>query len=594
MESLVALLACGDESADRPVPVQVKLERDGWKLYRDGKPITIQGAGGSHALNDLAQRGGNSTRVWGIGPDTEQRLDEAHQNGISVAVGIWLEHEREGFDYGDERQVAEQTELVLSAVRKYKNHPAVLVWGVGNEMEGFGAGDNPAIWSHIEKLCQSIKQEDPFHPTMSVIAEIGGQRIPSINKFCPSLDIIGINAYGGAATLPKRYRDAGGNRPYIVTEFGPAGPWEVGRNRFGAVLEPTSNEKAQQYRRTYENLHADQQFCLGSYAFMWGHKQEATATWFGMFLQDGRKTNVVDVMQTLWTGQPPANRCPDIRSLDLVTQKDVVDAGEVLEFRLDAVDPEGDALQVDWQLQREADAYVTGGAYQAPTKSIDDAILESGSQSARIKAPSAAGIYRVYALVDDGSGAVATANLPFKVNQRELKSPGKRVALPYSVYSDSDARSDFVPAVRGGQRDAIEVDLECKRSPRSGNSCIQCRIPDGTPNAGISWRHPAGDDGEQPGGFDFTGANRLTVWAKGIAGGESLVIGIGELGPEHEYFDTLIRSKEITLTTHWKKYWIDFANADLRRVKTAFVCRPRNTDQAVEFFLDDITIETND
>jgi beta-galactosidase/beta-glucuronidase len=165
-----------------------------------------------------------------VGADTRQRLDEALQNGVSVVLGVWLEHERRGFDYADEAQTADQTKRVLAAVRQYKNHPAVLMWGVGNEMEGYDSGDNPAIWSHVEQLCQLIKKEDPNHPTMSVIAEIGGRRIEAINRFCPSLDVIGINAYGGAATLPARYREAGGKRPYIVTEFGPAGPWEAKKN----------------------------------------------------------------------------------------------------------------------------------------------------------------------------------------------------------------------------------------------------------------------------------------------------------------------------------------------------------------------------
>ena len=88
----------------------------------------------------------------------------------------------------------------------------MLVWGIGNEMEGYDKGGNPAIWQHIEDLCQMVKKIDPNHPTMTVIAEIGGDRIAAIHKHCPSLDIIGINSYGGAASLPERYRKAGGKK----------------------------------------------------------------------------------------------------------------------------------------------------------------------------------------------------------------------------------------------------------------------------------------------------------------------------------------------------------------------------------------------
>ena len=175
-------------------PSVVRLERQGdrWQLVRNGEPYHIRGAAGPHSLDLLAQYGGNSTRTWGVGDDTLKRLDEAHRNGISVALGIWIEHEQKGFDFHDEEQVSEQVEKVLSAVRQFKNHPAVLLWGIGNEMEGYQAGDSPAVWSHIEQLCQLVKLEDPNHPVMSVIAEIGGNRIEAIHGLCPSLDIIGI------------------------------------------------------------------------------------------------------------------------------------------------------------------------------------------------------------------------------------------------------------------------------------------------------------------------------------------------------------------------------------------------------------------
>ena len=149
------------------------------------------------------------------------------------------------------------------------------MWGIGNEMEGYQSGDNPAIWSHVEHLCRLIKQEDPNHPTMTVIAEIGGNRIKAINQFCPSLDIVGINSYGGAASLPQRYRESGGTKPYIVTEFGPTGPWEIGRTEIGAIDEAPSNIKAAKYRSTYESLKSDNRYCLGTYSFLWGNKMEA-------------------------------------------------------------------------------------------------------------------------------------------------------------------------------------------------------------------------------------------------------------------------------------------------------------------------------
>ena len=177
------------------VPVQLKQADNGWQLYRDGKPFYIKGAGGDwHLDEDGGQRklelfkrsGGNSIRTWGVGEETEALLDRAHALGLTVTVGIWLGHERHGFDYTDLDQVAEQKDKVREAVLKFKDHPAVLAWGVGNEMEGYDAGDNAAIWSHVEAVAAMIKRLDPDHPTMTVIAEIGGRKLESIHKLCPS------------------------------------------------------------------------------------------------------------------------------------------------------------------------------------------------------------------------------------------------------------------------------------------------------------------------------------------------------------------------------------------------------------------------
>ena len=61
--------------------------------------------------------------------------------------------------------------------------------------------------------------------------------------------------------------------------------------------------------------------CLGTYAFKWGHKQEATPTWFGMFLPDGRRTPAIDTMTELWSGHRQCRRArrnrTDTRYVDI-------------------------------------------------------------------------------------------------------------------------------------------------------------------------------------------------------------------------------------------------------------------------------------
>ena len=115
------------------VPVELRQTEEGWQLLRDGEPYFIRGAGGDGSLEQLAAAGANSVRTWGA-EGVGELLDEAHALGLTVAVGIWLGHERHGFDYNDPSQVAAQLQAARETVLRYKDHPAVLLWGLGKDL----------------------------------------------------------------------------------------------------------------------------------------------------------------------------------------------------------------------------------------------------------------------------------------------------------------------------------------------------------------------------------------------------------------------------------------------------------------------------
>ncbi len=590
----VVLCAALDHLQAQPVPVTLNQNDDGsWQLLRDGEPYYIHGAGGPGSLETLASLGGNSNRTWGVDDvaETMARLDEAHRNGVSVAFGIWLEHERHGkLDYADDQAVARQVELTLQHVRRFKDHPAILVWGIGNEMEGDGS--NTAIWTHIEHLAQLVKQEDPHHPVMTVIAEIGDDKVQSIHQRCPGIDIIGINSYGGTTSLPDRYRAAGGTKPYIVTEFGPHGPWEVGQDNTGAVREFTSTEKAELYRLSWTALKADSKLCLGSYAFLWGHKQEATATWFGMFLQDERKTAAVDTLTELWSGKPPENLCPRIDEL-LLRGKNEVAPGAEVSISFLASDPEGQKINVDWVLMANAASMVTGGDFQETPPSFPELIQKANEDGATIKAPEDPGLYRVYAYVGDGSGGAAVANVPFRVRSPQEESPqGAETELPMVVYDEPDSSTAFAPSGWMGSTNAISLDDRCKDNPHGGEHCLKFGYSSGGNWGGVVWQNPPDDWGDKPGGFDLSGATKLTFWVRGAEGGEKMKFGFGLLGRDKTYFDTGKKeTDEITLTTEWQQISIDLADLNLARIKTGFYWTLAGQGKPLEFYLDDIVFE---
>lgn len=396
-----------------PSTVKVARTDSGWQLLRNGQPYYIKGVGGTTRMDQLAAAGGNTFRTWGT-ENVGQHLDEAQKLGLMVTVGHWLGHKHH-LNWDDPVKVKEQFERVKADVLKYKDHPAVLFWGLGNEME-VADNDREVVWRAVEELARMCKQLDPNHPTMTVVAEIGGDKIANIKKWAPSIDILGVNSYGGLASLPKRLKEAGWDKPYVVTEFGPLGPWERPKTSWGAALEPTSTEKAALYRSNYENsIKSQSGWCLGSFAFLWGDKQEETPTWFGMFLPSGERTEAVDVMTRFWSGKSPANQAPKIAEFLLSAAQQEVQAGSTISAEIKVSDPDGDRLAIKWEVRREATNKRFAGEGEVRPGVIKGLLEDVTSNSVRFAVPKDPGAYRVYVYVRDGKGNAATANMPFAV-----------------------------------------------------------------------------------------------------------------------------------------------------------------------------------
>ncbi|HYH65097.1 MAG TPA: glycoside hydrolase family 2 TIM barrel-domain containing protein [Urbifossiella sp.] len=575
--------------AASPVGVQLRKSGTGWELVRNGTPFFVRGAGGEGSKDLLARLGGNAVRTWGT-DGLQKKLDDAHRHNLAVAVGLWLAHERHGFDYSDPAQVAKQRESFREVILKYKDHPALLMWGIGNEVEGFEGGGKEAVWAAVNDVARLAKSLDPNHPTMAVVAEIGGKRVPSLHRLCPDIDIVGINTYAGAASVPERYRAAGGTKPYILTEFGPPGPWEVAKTPWGSPVEPTSSEKAIAYRRAYQKAVIDAGgLCLGSFAFLWGHKQETTATWFGMLLPDGTRLGAADALSTFWAGRPPANRCPVIVSLAAVGAAEV-EPGATVRAKLIATDPEGDALTVRWVLQADPRSAGVGGDAEAAPPTFPEAVTTSDALGAEIRAPGG-GAYRLFAYVSDGHGGAAVANVPVFVKGPPAKSPaGAPAKLPLVVYDEAGRKgAPYVASGYMGATKSLKLDERCETRPHGGKTCIRVdyAAPDGW--AGVAWQHPADDWGDKPCGWDLTGAKRLSVWMRGETGDETVTIEFGILGREKRFPDTAKVSRaDVRLSTEWREYTLDVpANADMTRIKTGFVFTLRGAGKPTTFFIDD-------
>ena len=203
-------------------------------------------------LETLKEAGGNSLRTWGE-DDLEPLLDRAHELGLTVTIGIWLGQERQGFNYADAGAVRREVEKARGFFRRYRRHPALLMWGLGNEMEG--SGDNPVIWRTVNEIARVAKSEDPDHPTMTVIAEAGGRKIPQFLSLCPDVDVLGINSYAGLPTLPKRLAEAGHGPTLCHHRVRPAGPLGGPEDGLGCARRTDEHREGQDLPRRILPFH---------------------------------------------------------------------------------------------------------------------------------------------------------------------------------------------------------------------------------------------------------------------------------------------------------------------------------------------------
>lgn len=407
--------------ADGPAKVTVAESNGKFTLMVNGEPFYIRGAGLEFGnIPALAAHYGNSFRTWrtenGERPALEI-LDEAHANGLKVTMGIEVARERHGFDYNDAAAVQAQLEDIRRQVIELKDHPALLIWGIGNELNLHYT--NPAVWDAVNDISKMIHEVDPNHLTTTSLAGISKKEVDFIKERCPDLDILSVQMYGDLPDLPRLVREFGWEGPYMVTEWGATGHWEVPQTSWGAPIEEHSSVKAANYLKRYQGgIEADTLQCLGSYVFLWGNKQERTPTWYGIFLEDGKETESVDVMHYIWNGAWPDNRTPQIERFTLngKTAYENVTLASGKRYRAEAVltDPEADALSYRWEILPESTDLGDGGDYEERPKAVTGLFVSQENGQLEMDTPPP-GAYRLFVYATDGHAHAATANIPFLV-----------------------------------------------------------------------------------------------------------------------------------------------------------------------------------
>ena len=415
------LTACDSKQTAEDRQVYVTYQEGRYVLIRNGAPFYIRGANGTVQLSQLHAIGGNTIRTY----DTlglAQILDDAHSNGLAVIAGLpMIRSYHYNTYYRNDSLVDAQLEAFRQTVRRYRSHPALLMWCVGNELNfTFGPKYNH-FYAALRDVVDMVHEEDPDHPLTTTIQSFGESYVANIKLYVPDIDIISINTFGKIRSLQedlKKYTWFW-DGPYILTEWGVNGHWETDSTLWGTPIEEPSAKKAEFIREIYTNqIQREDQRCLGSLVFYWGSRQEKTDTWYPLITDDGLTSQSVDELRRLWTGTEPANHAPVVEYL-LLDERGARDnimlrSGENYEAEAVYSDPDGDSLSIEWYIYAENWYKPTFDHEKeiVPIKEIKLAVIDN---KVSFNAPDLKGAYRIAVKVFDGQGHFGTANIPFYV-----------------------------------------------------------------------------------------------------------------------------------------------------------------------------------
>jgi len=182
----------------------------------------------------IHQMGANTIRTYGIMNDVSASnvalvramLDAAQANGLYVIMAYYPSHFTPVTDPAF--QATTQTDF-LAAVNAYKDHPAVLMWALGNE-QNIDNAQNVAWYPFLNSVLGLAKQADPNHPVTTVEGECP-QCTPAISYGIGSgvkadasmtnLDLWGITSYRGKSFNGLFSQLASTTtKPILLAEFG--------------------------------------------------------------------------------------------------------------------------------------------------------------------------------------------------------------------------------------------------------------------------------------------------------------------------------------------------------------------------------------
>lgn len=402
------------------------------KRFERFQSFQIRGVCGDSDLASLEGTGVNTVRGYTISTPKVmiEKLDDARRRGLMMVVSEWMPHHgknkaRDGstyeFDYnarGDK-----MVEAFVAKVEGIGDHPAILMWGLGNEVHL----DEPYL-RVVNRMSLEVHKRFPHHVTSLTMVNAKPENIAKVKQFAPDLDVLGIQSYSlGAVRGAIKATEQHWGKPFYMSEFNTKGPWNFSKTSWGVAGDESVAQKVKDLKGCYLAID-ESKLCLGSTIFLWGHAVVNRPTYFSMLLdrnpagpgggaagttrpsfKDLYRTPQAEVMIEHFTGKPVAgNRAPVLTGLTFEGGETsrIVKPKEAMRLALASQDSDGDSVEyVTWILDSSS----------AKTKTVAGPFAGASGTPAVIEAPEARGEYLLMVYVIDNKGGASASTLAFKV-----------------------------------------------------------------------------------------------------------------------------------------------------------------------------------
>jgi hypothetical protein len=391
-------------------------------LTADRKPFFIKGAGGHSHMDVLRDVGGNTVRTWDT-VNLAQILDSAAHQQLKVMAGFYIVDPAkfESF-YDDSAKVNAQFRSVQKIIKRYKSHPSLLMWCVGNELDFPISPFAFKFYNAYNRIIDMIHADDPNHPATTAVYNFSRKAIINL-RLRTDIDILSFNIYNNSYKFKEELNEMTWfwNGPYLLSEWGIDGPWEgTAHTIWGAYIEPSSTQKAKVYAERYlTDMPVKDSRFLGSFIFYWGHKQETTHTWFSLFEENGARSETINKLRFIWKKESSPFEAPQIDYMLLNKRRAadniLLNSKTISSAAVQLLAPVTDSDRVVWELYPEDWYQSNQRANRRFLKPINVSIRPTGNLAVQFEVPEQEGPYRLFATIYDKHGNFSTCNTPFYV-----------------------------------------------------------------------------------------------------------------------------------------------------------------------------------